>query len=189
MHVMLDIETMGTRADAAIVAIGAVRFDTQIPTSFYTTIDLGSAMQHGRVDGSTVLFWMRQNEAAREQIYRAKATLKNALLAFRSWLIYPNDANEKTTYVWGRGPSFDCRILRTAFEATGVPCPWVFRNERCVRTILDLCPVTDDEVKAASSLCYLKLVEHIAIDDALRQAFQVRAAYKKLGLSLTNGTT
>ena len=50
--VMLDLETMGNGPHAAIIAIGAVKFDTQaqeIGEKFYTVIDLESAVAHGGV--------------------------------------------------------------------------------------------------------------------------------------------
>lgn len=49
--VMLDLETMGTDANAAIIAIGAVEFDIQngeIGERFYAVIDLESAVAGGR---------------------------------------------------------------------------------------------------------------------------------------------
>lgn len=64
-NIMADIETMSTKPDAAIIAIGAVAFDLpgkEILDRFYTTVDLASSMAHGGVvDASTILWWMRQS--------------------------------------------------------------------------------------------------------------------------------
>ena len=46
LDVMLDLETMGTQPDAAIVAIGAVEFDleaAQLGRRFYQPVTLDSA--------------------------------------------------------------------------------------------------------------------------------------------------
>ena len=68
MHIMIDLETMGTRADAPIVSIGAVAFDAKgIDREFYCTVSLHSAVRSGAViDPSTVMWWLvRQNRAGR----------------------------------------------------------------------------------------------------------------------------
>ena len=75
MHIMIDLETMGTRPDAPIVAIGAVAFrpDSQhkdgemelggIYGTFYMTIDLAKSVREGAViDPDTVMWWMQQSD-------------------------------------------------------------------------------------------------------------------------------
>ncbi|MFM9673750.1 3'-5' exonuclease, partial [Streptomyces galilaeus] len=70
-HVMLDLETMGQGNNAAIVAIGAVFFEPttgEIGDTFYRKIDLESAAQYGEIDPNTVLWWLKQSDAARAEI-------------------------------------------------------------------------------------------------------------------------
>ena len=66
MNVMFDLETMGSGPDAAIVAIGAVEFDTVtalLGRRFYRVVNLASAVAAGGVIApSTVLWWMRQGD-------------------------------------------------------------------------------------------------------------------------------
>jgi hypothetical protein len=66
---MLDLETMGTSPNAAIVAIGAVKFDPgtgELGGRFYQVVDLASSVAAGCViDPDTVLWWMRQSPEAR----------------------------------------------------------------------------------------------------------------------------
>jgi len=88
---MIDLETMSTRPNAAIVAIGAVAFNfatLEIGPKFYTVIDLRSAQDVGlHVDGDTVLWWLQQNDAARSQLTLShRQDLSRALTAFRMWL-------------------------------------------------------------------------------------------------------
>ena len=58
IHVMVDLETMGTNADAPLVAIGAVVFDSErlhMGETFYQPIDVTSSINGGAiVDGETI---------------------------------------------------------------------------------------------------------------------------------------
>lgn len=155
-HVMLDLETLGTAGDAAIVSIGAVVFgaDGIAPNPFYCPVRLQSAIDAGlRVDGSTVEWWTRQPDAARAVFGEHAAELDSALLAFAQWL--PGRAK-----VWGNGASFDNAILASAYRAVGRPLPWKFWNDRCYRTIAAGIGVRRQQLGT----------HHNALDDARSQA-------------------
>ena len=58
MHIMLDLETMGTRPDAPIIAIGAVAFDKEgVHESFYEVLDLAWAVRDGAVMSPETVIW------------------------------------------------------------------------------------------------------------------------------------
>lgn len=63
VHVMVDLETMGKKHNAPIVAIGAVVFDPatgSIGESFYKVVCLESSVNWGAViDPSTVIWWLK----------------------------------------------------------------------------------------------------------------------------------
>lgn len=69
VHVMVDLETMGKKHNAPIVAIGAVVFDPatgSIGESFYKVVCLESSVNWGAViDPSTVIWWLKQSSEAR----------------------------------------------------------------------------------------------------------------------------
>ena len=69
---MLDIETMGSTNDAALIAIGCAFFDLKTETigpTFSATINLASAVADGGVmDASTVVWWLGQSEDARKGV-------------------------------------------------------------------------------------------------------------------------
>lgn len=58
-HLMIDLETMGNKPTAPIVAIGAVFFDpksSELDAEFYVAVNLASAMDQGATpDGDTIL--------------------------------------------------------------------------------------------------------------------------------------
>lgn len=175
--VMLDLETMGTGPQAAIVAIGAVEFDREaglLGERFYTTVDLVSACAvGGQIDPATVIWWMRQSEEARAAIDVAGTNIAPALASFSGWLRARDDLSK--VRIWGNGANFDNVILASAYRAIGVTVPWKFWNDRCYRTW-----------KSEHADCAApprKGTHHNALDDAVFQAehmisvpFQVQSA-------------
>ncbi len=104
-NIMVDLETMATHPNAAIVAIGAVRFTDELQDSFYQVVDLQSSIRADLdVDGATVIWWLMQEEAARQAITVPGLELTQALTLFYEWL-------GKEAVVWGNGASFDNAIL------------------------------------------------------------------------------
>jgi exodeoxyribonuclease VIII len=169
--VMLDLETMGTRSRAAIVAIGAVAFDLetgQLGNIFYQVVDLESSVKAGlEMDADTVMWWLRQNDAARLALTNpivSAEDLSSTLLRFSHWLVTQSVDGEGLAHdcrVWGAGAGFDNVILRSAYELCGLTLPWKFWNDRCYRTVKNLHP---DVVMASREGTH-----HNALDDALNQ--------------------
>jgi exodeoxyribonuclease VIII len=154
---MIDLETMGTSNDAAITAIGAVFFDSAgLHNEFYCTVDLADAAKYGRLDASTVKWWLQQDADARREIYLASTPLGDALFRF-SQFVGPD-----ATGVWGFGATFDNVILRSAYKAVDLPCPWHFRNDRCFRTLA----AVNRHIEWAPRVG----THHNALDDAKTQA-------------------
>lgn len=71
-HLMIDLETMGNKPAAPIVAIGAVFFEPEsgeMGAELYVAVDLSSAMDQGaKPDGDTILWWLKQSAEARAAI-------------------------------------------------------------------------------------------------------------------------
>lgn len=128
-HVMLDLETMGTRPDAAIIAIGAVTFDEtgECEHAFYTAVSLASSMQRGgTVDAATIQWWMARSDEARKVFTEECLAIHHALHEFSTWLEAVsggiNAVNELE--IWGNGADFDNVILTSAYRNAGLPLPW-----------------------------------------------------------------
>jgi DNA polymerase III epsilon subunit-like protein len=156
MKVVTDLETMGDKPGCAIVAIGAAIAGPEQYSTFYVTVDLQSCIDAGLVvSGSTVEWWLKQEDAAREEIYRgASLTIKSALDRFSRW--YPSGA-----VLVGNGSDFDNTILAAAYAACGMQPPWEFWDNRCYRTLKNMHKnIKLDRVG----------VHHNALDDAVTQA-------------------
>lgn len=166
-HIMIDIETMGKGPRSAIAAIGAVEFnpagDTLGP-SFYTRVDLSSAVTAGMViDADTVLWWLRQEEDARRELTaEGGLPLPHALQALATFLIGEGIAGEiDDLIVWANGTSFDFPILSEAFRLCGLQRPWHYYNERDFRTVRKLFARVKAERESTA---------HHALEDARHQA-------------------
>lgn len=176
-HLMLDLETMGTGHNAAIVSIGAVFFNPntgEIGDKFYSPVDLVSSIKYGgTVDGDTVKWWLRQSAEARAEIFRCE------LLDISSVLYELSDFTQTDTHikVWGNGATFDNIILRSAYESCGIPVFWKFWNDRDVRTIVELGHAIGIDPK---NNIKFDGERHNALDDAIHQAKYVSAIYTEL---------
>ena len=161
-HIMLDLETLSSRNNAAIVAIGAVRFDLetfQLGEEFYKVVDPSSCQKLKlHIDARTVIWWMNQSEEAREIFSDRvkKDNIKNALAEF-SYFVRESDPNP---LIWGNGATFDNVIIRTAYEMCNFPIPWSHRQNVCYRTIRKMFP--HERVEEG--------VLHNALQDAKNQA-------------------
>ncbi|MDM2839404.1 3'-5' exoribonuclease [Citrobacter sp. Cpo086] len=142
-HLMVDMETMGNSPDAPIVSIGAVFFDPSTGNTgaeFYQVVSLESSMSFGmKPDASTIQWWLKQSSEARSAILVDEAMGLLETLELLADFIAENAANgSHTVQVWGNGCSFDNVILRRAYTLTDTPFAVPFRNDRDVRTMVEL---------------------------------------------------
>ncbi|MGP0671316.1 3'-5' exoribonuclease domain-containing protein, partial [Citrobacter freundii] len=142
-HLMVDMETMGNSPDAPIVSIGAVFFDPSTGNTgaeFYRVVNLESSMSFGmKPDASTIQWWLKQSSEARSAILVDEAMGLRESLELLANFIAENAANgSHTVQLWGNGCSFDNVILRRAYALTETPFAVPFRNDRDVRTMVEL---------------------------------------------------
>lgn len=174
--IMIDLETMGTRPDSAILSIGACTFDQRslsIGSRFYLTISLQSSLDAGlKVDGGTVMWWLGQSDDARRDVRGgAQEPLASALCKLSAW-IEEVSVERKSRCVWGNGASFDPVLLESAYRAAGIEIPWEFWGVRCFRTIKNLWPNVEPPAR--------KGVHHNALDDAEHQVEHLFAIRRSL---------
>lgn len=176
-HVMLDLECLSSASDAAVVAIGAVRFDLKNlvvhrEDTFYCTITAKSAQKGGgRIDGETVAWWMQQSDSARAELTRDTSLLLDAALNnFSNWV------REKSCEgMWGNGADYDNVVLSNSYLRANKTQPWAYKVNRCYRTIKAFAP----DVK------FVRVgTHHNALDDAISQAEHL---CKILGVIKANG--
>lgn len=141
--VMTDLETLGKGAGCKILSIGAVEFSTDgLGREFYTAVRIDAGQDELHTNADTQAWWDKQSPEARKVFKEcaAKKTpeLAAALTNFAAWLHagIPYSA----VRVWGNGSDFDNAILNYAYDAKGIPLPWQFWNNRCLRTLRWIAP-------------------------------------------------
>lgn len=129
--VMVDIETLDTTPTAAILAIGAVRFNLTTGKlggpEFYRNVTLDT--DDFTVNHDTFHWWLRQEALARTNLTEPQPVgVSTALYDLETFLIPPLHT------LWQRG-NFDIPILAHAFTVCLAGPPWPHRTPRDVRTL------------------------------------------------------
>lgn len=175
-QLVLDIETLGKSNTPIITQIGAVVFNTEqgIFDQFHIRINPGSCQEIGlTMDVSTVLWWLKQSDAARAEFEKGpQVSIQGALDGLSEFC---KRHLSKESGVWGNGVAFDNVILTNAYRLAGKELPWKFWQDRCYRTIkalLKSIPVDDYGVA------------HNGLDDAIKQANHLIKIHKLTGLPL-----
>lgn len=161
-HVMIDLETLGTVADAVIMSIGAVKFDLDSDkiddNGFYASVSIDSNLEKKRrIQEDTLIWWMGQSLDAKTVFTEGKQTLESALIEFTDWL------GDDGYYIWANGADFDTPMMAHAFVQHGMEVPWKFWNSRCFRSFKNLPHANQVNFKPDGT-------KHNALTDAYNQA-------------------
>ena len=139
--VMIDLETLATSTDAAILTIGAVKFDPfdynvefDEKDKFYVKVDLDSCNELNlTVSEDTINWWSTQSKEAQEEAFSQTGRI-DVYDAFQDLYKFCWGAQR----VWSNGAAFDIVICETVFNRIHKKTPWDFWQVRDVRTIFDL---------------------------------------------------
>lgn len=166
-HVMIDLETYGTRPGCPVISIGAVAFGPNgITSEFHRAISIGHQLAAGLApDPATVRWWARQSAEARAIFAEATEPPETTLSAFKQWLLAVGNPDQNR--IWGNGAGFDQPILTALYETFERRAPWEFYNERCFRTLKSL----HRDISAPEK----PRVKHNALEDARAQALHAVA--------------
>ena len=139
---MIDTETAGLPPTGALLSIGCVFFDLKTQTmgpTFLRTISLATAVRDGgTMDASTVIWWMRQGDAARHSIAYNGQDIRKVLQDFSDWI--KETCRHEDVRPYGNSASFDLPKIATACQRADLPVPWHYVNERCFRTMRAMYP-------------------------------------------------
>jgi exodeoxyribonuclease VIII len=160
---MVDIETLSSSPRAAVIAIGACVFtlEQEIGSTYEALIHPERAMDVGESSPDTMDWWKRQDIDVRRKMFSGTKLPGTVAAEFAAWV-----REQRVKEVWANAPTFDCTILRHLFVQTIVPCPWGFRDERCVRTVF----AEAKERGFNYSKGYSETNAHDALADARNQA-------------------
>lgn len=167
--IMLDLETMSLSDNAAILSIGAVQFDLftgKMGNTFYQNVNLESCARKGLdINAGTVLWWMKQSDAARNILYDRALELYQACIMFTDFIIDVGNGKVKGISLWGNGKEFDNKIIRNAYSTVDLNFPLPYYRDSDVRTVVDIAKRIDVDWHKPER----KGTHHNALDDAMYQ--------------------
>lgn len=176
-HLMIDIETLGTKPGSVITQIAAVQFDLKtgkLGETFNEKISIQSCLNIGlQVDEGSLEFWSEQPQGNFNNLFKNTRNISEVLYLFR---VFVNSLKPSDLEVWGNSNRFDLGILENAYNKINQDKPWNFRNERDVRTLVSFNPsIKEKHIKSANN--YNK---HDALDDCMFQIDYVVETYNSL---------
>ncbi len=138
-HLMIDLETLGTRSNSVFLSLAAVQFNLNtgfVGKVFRENITLDSSLQAGlTVDASTIKWWLEQRTEIMKLMFVRPAHIHNVLVSFSDFI-----QENEIKFVWGNSARFDLGLLDNAYNKVGVELPWKFWNELDFRTMKNLFP-------------------------------------------------
>ena len=177
-HLVLDLETLGTKTNSCILSVGAVIFDPyktdvydfvcqnteKSPdiSTYYKRVSLESCENIGMtIDDSTVEWWAKQSMEAQEEAFsdEDRHNIKDVIVEL-------NKFSKPCKKFWAKSPDFDCSIIDNYALVLNIGVPWQFWETRCIRTIEDFI-----EFKSAT------VNSHHALQDCFYEAASVQNMY------------
>lgn len=166
-EVMVDIESLSSQPDAAIIAIGLVHFDQEEILDEYEIL-MDPMLAIGHRSESTIDWWNTQNPKVRDKMMSGELTpweaCEEMVEIVSSW---------NCKIIWANSPSFDIALLRSLFAICDVKFPFHFTKERDFRTLANLAEID-------YSAAYRGRKSHDAVDDAKAQAKAVQIIRQEL---------
>lgn len=179
--IMIDLETLSLRPNAAILTIAAVAFDIR-------TGEIGERLHLGvvpyaygydHVDSAVVDWWCKQSASARSSL---RHMLEDSPYRLDFALEKLNRLIERNLKVgggvWSNGASFDLPILTSAYRHYDITTAWPFWQERDTRTIVNIAEQLTG-IKVTKTTAF-EGEKHTALADALFQARYVSQAFQLL---------
>jgi hypothetical protein len=184
IDVMVDIETLGTSSNATVFQVAAIAFDIRTGEhidNFNGISDIGKN-ETLNVDGDTLKWWLNTNkELLTELLNNGEGSSEELLRDFHTWLLGLT-LETKELHLWGNGILFDNKLIEAQLTDIGLFYPINYKNDRDVRTIVDLAGaklgLTEKELKDQYN--DESLVHHDAYDDVTYQIRLVSGCYNEL---------
>jgi hypothetical protein len=182
---MLDLETLSTNTNAALLQAGWCIFDpasqlegTVAGETHEENVDVDSCMRlGGHVSDSTVRWWLEQSAGAQESVRQPGRGIEFVVNRLVS-----DFKRNNCKQVWSHGASFDVPIIEFYMKALGVEAPWRFWDIRCTRSTFALAEATGWRRPKAPTA-------HTAAADAVAQALDVQVAWRHVTSLASRPTT
>lgn len=183
LDIMVDIEALGTNSDSTIIQTSAIAFNiiTGEHIDFFDECANITKNKEMRVTGSTIEWWLKTNPTLLlDIINRQDQDSVSVITKFYNWM--KTLQKGYSLYLWGNGILFDNNMIREQLKLIDYSYPIFYRNDRDVRTIVDLAcakiGVSEEDFK--KSFENGDLVTHDGLDDCKLQIEYVSYCYNLL---------
>ncbi len=176
-HIMVDLETLGTKPNSLLLTIGAVRFDPWANDSdtpveeldhFYRRVSIESfeGIDHN-IDDATLAWWGKQSEEVQAEAFAEedRHPIDQVLSDFYKWCGGLNA-------IWANGSGFDLNIIEHFSRELKRGVAWNYWQARDARTLYALVPGLERP----------KTAKHHALWDCWSQVVGVQRVFQHLGI-------
>lgn len=140
--VMLDFETLGNGTNKCICQIGLVYFDNQtgeLGESLKINIDAASHEAYGgRLNASTVYWWLEQSEAARASLLSNRKPILEAMIEVNEFI-------SKASRIWSHA-TFDFVTLIETFKQLEIKPTVSYKTGLDIRTLVYLSGISTSSI-------------------------------------------
>lgn len=178
-HVMVDLETLGTKPNSLLLTIGAVRFDPWADDSdtpverldhFYRRVSIESFEELGldhNIDDATLEWWGKQDAEVQAEAFAEedRHPIDEVLRDFYHWCGGLNA-------IWANGSGFDLNIVEHFSRELKRGVAWSYWQARDARTLYSLVPGLQRPAAA----------KHHALWDCWSQVVGVQRVFRHLGI-------
>lgn len=186
LDVMLDLESLSTAHNGAVIQIAAVPFQIEGNGDmdwavFDYKIHPKSSIEAGLdVNGDTMKWWFSQDSLVQEQVLLE--SIKNGMeleyvLKALSHFLLKLECEAEKVFVWGYPATSDFTWLQNAYVAAKLPYPIQYNRTRCLGTTADLYWERTGKKLSEQSKTQ---INHDALVDCKAQIEMVQIAYKEL---------
>ncbi len=174
--IMMDLETLDLSPRSVVTQCAFIATSIDDPETEMRRVDQYLPVQPqialGRVMSfDTVLWWMKQEDAARSRFIENSGSDMEELLALVRSIhrklteVIDQAGGKQFVELWARGPQFDVVNLESLFVDCGLKAPWAYDRVMDLRTTMRLAGVSSADVDNSG------ITSHIAVDDC---RFQLR---------------
>lgn len=186
MIVMLDIETLDLGPRPVITQVALLGYDLNedelLDSShvhYYPIEPQQKIIPARTISASTIAWWMKQSDEARERFELSTAVDFEDLVALARNLVTVFNSltrNGTTNYeLVARGPQFDVVAVETLLTELGLEVPWDYRKVRDLRTMLAMAGLNEKNIAKP-----IGFIPHVAYWDSRYQIVQYLEAKKAL---------
>ncbi len=184
--VSIDIETLALGPRPVITQIAMLGYDLQeddfLPkqhVEYYPIEPQQQIIPARRISASTLSWWMKQSDEAREKFELSTPTDFQDLVALaRNLITVFNQLTQNGTAnyeVVAKGPQFDIVAIETLLEELGLEVPWAYDKVRDLRTMLAMAGINAKNVGKPAGT-----IPHVAYWDSRWQINQYLAAKRTI---------